>query len=105
MAGRSASILSSQSLVAAAVAIGRLPGEPAEILASVAQPNLLAILFGTRRRGPLADPRLEVLRAISASLSRGAAAIRRDLVVAASQVGWTTDDLRRTFPDVAVRPF
>jgi hypothetical protein len=50
----------------------------------------------------LADPRLEVLRAISASLSRGMAQIGDDLLAAAYRAGWTSHDLRRAFPDIVV---
>ena len=89
-------------LIAAAVAAGRLPGEPAMILPKPTGPSLLAWLIGARRRGPLADPRLEVLRAISASLANGVAQIAGELLAAAHRVGWTADDLRRTFPGVVV---
>jgi hypothetical protein len=90
------------SLVAAAVETGRLPGEPPVILPPLTRPSLLTRMIGTRRRGPLADPRLEVLRAISASLAKGVAQIGDDLLAAAHRVGWTSDDLRRTFPGALV---
>lgn len=90
------------ALIAAAVAAGRLPGEPPVILRPSTQPSWLMRVVGTRRRGPLADPRLEVLRAISASLSRGMAQIGDDLLAAAYRAGWTFHDLRRAFPDVPV---
>ena len=92
----------SMTLAAAAVAAGRMPGEPATVLAP-RPPTLLARLLGFRPRSPLADPRLEVLRAISATLARGVAQIGADFVVAAQRVGWTVDDLRRTFPGVPIQ--
>lgn len=84
-------------LVAAAIAIGRMPGEPPAILP--VRHGWLAWMIGVRGRLPLADPRLEVLRAISASLARGERAIRTELLVAAEQAGWSRADLRRAFPD------
>ena len=90
----------SATLIAAAVATGRMPGEPSTVLQPQARRPILARLFGSQVKGPLADPRLEVLRAISASLSNGEAQIRRDLVAAAYRVGWTPDDLGATFPGV-----
>jgi hypothetical protein len=94
----------SPALVAAAIAVGRLPGEPAAILEVRTRPQLLSSLFGLRTRRPLSDPRLEILRAISASLTRGVARIGADLVAAAHRTGWTDDDLRRTFPGIALDP-
>jgi hypothetical protein len=88
-------------LVAVAVAAGRMPNEPATILDPAARPTFIARLFGFRRYRPLADPRLEVLRAISASLTRGVARISEDLLEAAHRVGWTDDDLRRVFPEAS----
>lgn len=92
-----------RSLVAAAIAIGRMPGEPAAVLHAVKRHGLLANLFGGKGHGPLADPRLEVVRAISASLSRGVGAIRGDLVSAAVKVGWSGDDLGEMFPAASFR--
>lgn len=88
----------SASLVAAAVATGRLPGEPASVLQPGARRSILARLFSSHVKCPLADPRLEVLRAISASLSNGEAHISRDHAAAAYRVGWTPDDLGNVFP-------
>jgi hypothetical protein len=90
-------------LVAAAIAIGRMPGEPATILRANPRPHLLAYLLGVKTHGPLADPRLEVIRAISASLSRGINTIRADLVTAAANVGWSRDDLSLLFPTASLR--
>jgi hypothetical protein len=90
------------SLVAAAVAIGRLRGEPDTVLQPGRRQSILGRLFGSRTRVPLADPRLEVIRAISAFLTNGGAHIRCDLTVAAWRVGWTPDDLGRTFPGVRI---
>lgn len=91
------------ALVATAVALGRIPGEPAHVLKVQRQPGLLARLFHKQAHSPLADPRLEVMRAISASLSRGMAQIGEELVAAAHRAGWSSDDLRQTFPGVPVR--
>jgi hypothetical protein len=76
---------------------------PAKLPVTVAPPDalvasLFAHIFGTRVRGPLADPRLEVLRAISASLAKGVVSIGGDLLDAARRAGWTADDLLSTFP-------
>lgn len=90
------------SLVAAAIAIGRLRGEPGTVLRQETRPSILSRLLGSRVKGPLADPRLEVIRAISASLAHDSAHIRGDLAAAAYRVGWTPDDLGRTFPGVRV---
>jgi hypothetical protein len=90
------------SLIIAAVAAGRLPGEPAIVLTSRGRRPLLARLFGSRVRSPLADPRLEVVRAISASLSTGMGIIRADLLAAADHVGLNRDDLCRAFPGIAI---
>jgi hypothetical protein len=90
------------ALIAAAVAIGRLPGEPAIIIDPIVRPGIVSHLFGLRTRRPLSDPRLEILRAISASLARGVARIGADLVAAAHRRGWSDDDLRRAFPGVAL---
>ena len=90
-------------LVAAAIAIGRMPGEPAAIVDSRQHPAPLTFLFGRKTRGPLADPRLEVIRAISASVTRGIGTIRADLIVAAANAGWTLDDLSLLFPAVSLR--
>lgn len=90
------------TLVAAAVEVGRMPGEPPVILKPALRPSLLARLVGIRPHGPLADPRLEVLRAISASLNRGVVRIGGDLLAAAYEVGWTADDLRHLFPGIAL---
>lgn len=86
------------ALVRAAIAIGRLPGEPATVLHPGKRRFLLALLLGRKSHGPLADPRLEVIRAISASLSRGVGTIRRDLIAAAAKAGWSRDDLSLMFP-------
>ena len=91
------------SLITAAVAVGRMPGEPATILAAAPAPTLLTRIFGFRRPAPLSDPRLEVLRAISASLTKGVAQIGEDLVAAAHRAGWNNDDLHRAFPGVALQ--
>jgi hypothetical protein len=61
--------------IAAAVAAGRMPGEPAIILHPRLRPSPLARLVGMRQHRPLADPRLEILRAISAALTQGRAQI------------------------------
>lgn len=90
-------------LVAAAIAVGRMPGEPADVLHARQRPRFLAYLFGSKAHGPLADPRLEVIRAISASLSHGIGSMRADLVAAAVRVGWTQDDLSLMFPAVSQR--
>lgn len=89
------------SLVTTAIEIGRLAGEPAAILHEGRSTRLLAWLFGRRDHGPLADSRLEVVRAISAWLARGNGAIRGDLVAAAMSAGWSQDDLSSFFPAVA----
>lgn len=88
------------SLIAAALAIGRMPGEPARVLGP---PAPFARIFGTRRPGPLADPRLEVLRAISASRAKGIADISAELATAARRAGWTLDALRHIFPGLPGR--
>ncbi|PCD04308.1 hypothetical protein COC42_08505 [Sphingomonas spermidinifaciens] len=88
--------------IAIAIAIGRMPGEPPKILPAMQRVSLIAWLAGTRSRRPLADPQLEVVRAISASLARGASAIRHDLLTAVLLAGWTIEDLRLAFPDVPV---
>lgn len=90
------------SLIEAAVAIGRMPGEAPLVLPSSRTWKPWELLARVRRPTPLADPRLEVLRAISASLARGVAEISVELVVAASRAGWTLDDLNRTFPGVSM---
>jgi hypothetical protein len=90
------------AMLLAAAAAGRAPGEAAVILPPQRRRTLLARLVGMRMRSPLADPRLEVVRAISASLRKGAAHIRADLIAAADHVGLTPLDLSRTFPGVAV---
>lgn len=87
-------------LAATAIAIGRLPGEPPAILPH--RRGWLSRIAGLRVRRPLADPRLEILRAISASLTRGDAAGRRVLVAAAMQAGWSRGDLCRVFPDTPI---
>lgn len=92
-----------RSLVAAAIAIGRMPGEPAVVLRAGQRPLLLALLFGRRRHGPLADPRLEVIRAISAALSRGVDTVRADLITDAAKAGWSRNDLVSMFPTLPVR--
>lgn len=92
----------SHPLVAAAIAIGRMPGEPPRILP--APRGWLAWIIGSRVRRPLADPALEVARAISASLARGEAMIRRELMVAAEGAGWSRVDLRRAFPGASIAP-
>ena len=86
------------SLVAAAMAIGRLPGEPASVLPPPGRRRLLARLLGIRPRSALADPRLEVIRAISAALASGATPVRGELVAAAFNAGWSLDELRRALP-------
>lgn len=91
------------SLIAAAIAIGRMPGEPAAVLYAKQRLRLLADLVGSKAHASLADPRLEVIRAISASLTRGIGVIRADLVAAAANVGWTRDDLSLMFPAVPLR--
>lgn len=91
------------ALVVAAVAVGRMPGEPARILAPGAPLPLLARLIGARPHLPLADPRLEVLRAISASLAMGAATIGDELLAAALRVDWTKGDLRRAFAGIPLQ--
>lgn len=88
------------SLIEAAVAVGRMPGEAPLVLTATGKRTLWALLFRTRRPTPLADPRLEVLRAISASLARGVAEISVELAAAAGRAGCTPDDLNRTFPGV-----
>ena len=100
VAGRGSNL---QSLVAAAIAIGRLPGEPAVVLAARRRPDLLSFIFGRRARVPLADPRLEVIRAISASLSRGFDTIRADLIADAAKAGWSRSDLSMLFPALSFR--
>jgi hypothetical protein len=92
-----------RSLVAAAIAIGRMPGEPAVVLTARQRPHLLSIIFGRRAWVPLADPRLEVIRAISASLSRGIDAIRADLIADAVKAGWSRSDLSVLFPALSLR--
>ena len=92
-----------RSLVAAAIAIGRMPGEPAVVLRAGQRPRLLALLFGRKKHGPLADPRLEVIRAISAALSRGGDTIRADLITDAAKAGWSRNDLVSMFPTLSVR--
>ncbi|KTF68290.1 hypothetical protein ATB93_14925 [Sphingomonas sp. WG] len=62
--------------------------------------TLRALILGAKAHCPLADPRLEVLRAISASLARGAGAIGRELMAAAQDVGWSIGDLGKAFPGV-----
>lgn len=89
-------------LIAAAAAVGKLPGEPAFVLVPPARPSIFRRLFGDQTHSPLADPRLEVVRAISASLSRGVAQVRGDLLAAAYRVGLTPDELGRAFPGVAI---
>lgn len=91
------------SPVAAAVALGRMPGEPANILKPGRPRSLIARLFGAKAYNPLANPRLEVVRAISASLTRGAMRIDAELVAAARRAGWTTEDLGKTFPGVPMQ--
>ncbi|MBB5712947.1 hypothetical protein [Sphingomonas xinjiangensis] len=91
------------SLVAAAIEIGRMPGEPAAVLPARQRPLLLGYLFGRKTHRPLADPRLEVIRAISASLTRGIDTIRADLITAAAKVGWSRNDLSLMFPAVSLR--
>jgi hypothetical protein len=90
-------------LVTAAIAIGRMPGEPAVVLRGVQRPHLLTYIFGKKIHAPLADPRLEVIRAISASLSRGIGTIRSDLITAAAKVGWSSEDLSCMFRAVLLR--
>lgn len=97
----SSSPLTPSSLVATAIGIGRMAGEPASVLHTGRGTRLLAWLSGRRNHGPLADPRLEVVRAISAWLACGNNAIRGDLVAAAMSVGWSRDDLYSFFPAVA----
>jgi hypothetical protein len=87
-------------LLAAAAAVGRLPGEPPVIIAPRAKPWLLGFLIGSPVRRPLSDPALEVVRAISASLANGAAAVNGDLLAAAYQAGLTPRHLRATFPNL-----
>lgn len=91
------------SLVSTAMAIGRMPGEPAAVLRAGQRPRLLTRIFGRKIHGPLADPRLEVIRAISASLSRGIGTIRADLITAAAKVGWSREDLSCMFPAILLR--
>ncbi|MHA6767110.1 hypothetical protein [Sphingobium ummariense] len=93
---------SAASLIAAAVAVGRMPGEPATVIDPEVRPSLFARLFGGPTRAALANPRLEVVRAISASLARGATDVRADLLAAAQKVGLTADELRQTFPELTV---
>lgn len=90
------------SLVAMAIAIGRLRGEPGTVLQPGRRRSIFARLLGSRAKAPLADPRLEVIRAISAFLTNGGAHIRSDLTAAAYRVGWTPDDLGTTFPGVCI---
>jgi hypothetical protein len=90
-------------LIQAAIKAGRMRGEPAVILKPRASRSFLTRMLGARVPGPLADPRLEVLRAISAALAGGIAQIGGELAVAAKQVGWTPEDLRRIFPGVVIR--
>lgn len=92
--------LAPPSLVATAIGIGRMAGEPASVLSAERRTRRLAWLFGRTKRSPLADPRLEVIRAISAWLARGNGAIRSDLVAAAAHAGWSRNDLRSIFPTV-----
>ena len=89
-------------LLSAAVSVGRLPGEPATILPPRTRPSLMALLVGAPVHTPLADPALEVVRAISASLARGAATIRRDLLLAAHRAGLTPNDLGFAFPGIGM---
>jgi hypothetical protein len=86
------------SVLVAAVAVGRLPGEPPTILEPRDKQSLLASLIGRTTRTPLSDPALEVVRAISASLANGAATIRGDLLTAAFRAGLTSGHLRTAFP-------
>jgi hypothetical protein len=85
-------------ILVAAVAVGRLPGEPPTILEPRGKPSVLASLFRRTTRTPLSDPALEVVRAISASLANGAATIRGDLLSAAFRAGLTSGHLRTAFP-------
>lgn len=86
------------SVLVAAVAVGRLPGEPPTILEHRDKRSVLASLFGRTTRTPLSDPALEVVRAISASLANGAATVRGDLLSAAFRAGLTSGHLRTAFP-------
>lgn len=92
-----------RSLVAAAIAIGRMPGEPAAVLPVRQRPHLASVIFGRKIRSPLADPRLEVIRAISAWLASGFDTIRADLVAEAAEVGWSPGDLSILFPGLSRR--
>jgi hypothetical protein len=89
-------------LLAAAVIVGRMPGEPPTVLTPRIRPSLLDWLIGTPVRTPLADPALEVVRAISASLASGATTIRRDLLAAAYRAGLTAKDLRSASPGIGL---
>jgi hypothetical protein len=80
-----------------------MPGEPATVIHVRQRTRFFAYLFGQKTHGPLADPRLEVIRAISASLTRGIGSIGADLIAAAAKVGWTRDDLSVMFPAVSLR--
>lgn len=88
----------SPTLIAAAVAVGQLPGEPARVIEASRSRGWLHDLFRLRLPTPLADPRLEVLRAISASLVKRPNEIPAHLLSAAIRVGWSIPDLRRLFP-------
>lgn len=92
----------SRNLIAAAVAVGQMPGEPARLLEATRSRGWLHDLFRLRRPTPLADPRLEVLRAISASLVKRPSEIPANLVCAANQAGWSISDLRRLFPAASI---
>lgn len=93
----------SAALIAAAVAVGRMPGEPDRIIEPAPPRGWFDELLRGRRPSPLADPRLEVLRAISASLARRPSEFPADLVAAADRSGWTLHDLWRFFPAAFVQ--
>lgn len=88
------------TILAAAVAAGRLPGEPAKVLRPSARRSALTWVLGRPVHSPLADPRLEVVRAISASLARGLGHIRADLAAAAEGAGLTSEEIGLAFPGI-----
>lgn len=89
-------------LDAVAVNLGRLPKEPDRVIKARPRHDFIDWISGRQRPRPLADGRLEVLRAISASLQRRPGIIREDLYRTACEAGVTADELRLIFPTAAL---
>lgn len=84
-----------------AIELGRRAGEPAHIIPQTGSRGLTGWILNNQRKRPLADPRLEVIRALSSVLDKAPKTIDRALTDAMQQVGWKLADLQLFFPSFA----